>query len=244
MAQRETTSPGWLTMLAEFEDRVDQQRASSIMVISFFLAVIGVVWLIILGISYLINPGQGIVAPLFYVATYYVPIMGIICYTMARQGRLGIATAGFVSQTVLIPLTFVDFNTLYLSNVILFTIPVAAAGGLLRRSGVAITTIIMMVIAVVFSVGQRQAGAPTSINPAETVLADLVVVVVTLAIDAALLYGFAGWPALVAADAQRDVLALQRVAAFGASLDIDNEERLMGQALTFVRTELKFSFAQ
>lgn len=243
MAQREA-SPGWLTMVAEFEDRVDQQRASSIMVISFFLAVIGVIWLIILGVSYLINPGQGIIAPVTYIATYYVPIMGFFCWSMARQGRLGIATAGFVSQTILIPLTFVDFNALYLSNVILFTIPVAAAGGLLRRSGVAITTIIMMVIAVVFSVGQRQAGAPMTINPAETVLADLAVVLVTLAVDAALLYGFAGWPALVAADAQRDVLALQRVAAFGASLDIDNEERLMGQALSFVRTELKFSFAQ
>lgn len=242
MAQR-AISQGPLSLLVEFEDRVDSHHASRLTVIGFVMAILGLIWLVTLIFSLVLNPTGGINSGFFYVVTYAGPILSFITYSTARRGLLGWAAFAFIAQLTLLSVTLVG-GSLHVSNVILFTIPIAAAGGLLRRTGLVLTTMLVFVVLVIYAIGQRQSLETVAIDPSQTVLNDLFVVALALIIDAVLLYIFAGWGPMVAADAQRDVLSLQRVAAFGASLDIDDENRLMGQALNFTRTELKFSFAQ
>lgn len=242
MAQR-AAPQGPLSLLVEFEDRVDSQRARGLTNIGFFLTISGVLWLVAQIAFQLLNPAGSLPDGFFYVISYVGPVLSFTIYQAARRGQLGLASAAFIVETMLLAVTLVG-GSLYMSNVVLFSIPIAAAGGLLRRPGVVITTIAMIIIIIIYAIGQRQNAEPISLDPSNSVGYDLSVIVLTLIIDASLLYGFAGWAPLVAADAQRDVLSLQRVAAFGASLDIDDENRLLGQALNFTRTELKFSFAQ
>lgn len=242
MAQR-GISQGPFSLLVEFEDRVDSQRAQGLTALGLVLSVLGGVWIIIQIATFLFNVSAGLPNGLYYVITYLGPILSVITYQAARRGQLGWAAVAFIAQLFLLTITLVG-GSIYLSNVILFSIPIAAAGGLLRRSGVVLTTALMLIVIVIYAIGQRQDPSVVTLSPSTTVLGDLLVVTLTLIADAGLLYGFAGWAPLVAADAQRDVLSLQRVAAFGASLDIDDENRLMGQALNFARVELKFSFAQ
>ncbi len=242
MAQR-GVAQGPLALLVEFEDRVDSQRARGLTNIGFLMGIAGVLFLLSQVGLQLINPSAEPQTGFYYLITYIGPILSLAIYQGARRGQLGLASAAFITQLILISVTLVG-GSLYLANVVLFSLPIAAAGGLLRRSGVIITTVVMIGIIIIYAIGQRQDLSVVTITPSATVLNDLLVVVFTLVADSALLYGFAGWAPLVAADAQRDVLSLQRVAAFGASLDIDDENRLMGQALTFTRIELKFSFAQ
>ncbi len=242
MAQR-GVSQGPLALLVEFEDRVDSQRARGLTNIGLFLTVAGIIFLLSQIALQIITSSATPVSGFYYVITYLGPALSFTTYQAARRGQLGWASAAFIAQMILFSVTLVGGN-LYLANVVVFSIPIAAAGGLLRRSGVITTTVVMMVILVLYAIGQRQDLTVITIVPSASVVNDLITVALTLVINAWLLYGFAGWAPLVAADAQRDVLSLQRVAAFGASLDIDDENRLMGQALSFTRSELKFSFAQ
>ncbi len=243
MAQHRA-SQGPLSLLVEFEDRVDDQRARVLTAIGFLLAVGGAAWLISLLLSQLFNPTQELPGALYYITTYIGPPLGFAIYQTARRGILSWASFLFIATLVTISIALMGANSLYVGNVIWLTLPIAAAGGLLRRVGLTITTVVMMAVVVVYAIGQRQTPGTITITPSETVLADLVTVAVVVLLDAVLLYVFAGWAPLVAADAQRDVIALQRVAAFGASLDIEDENRLLEQAMTFARAELKFSFAQ
>ncbi|MCU0475239.1 MAG: hypothetical protein MUC99_03840 [Anaerolineae bacterium] len=242
MARQTTPSP--FDLLVEFEDRVDGQRAKALTNIGLGMTSIGVTWLFFLLVAWLINTNQPLPQPLTAPMTYIGPVLSLAIYQTARRGQLSVASGLFITQTILLAITLVGATGLHLSNVILFTMPIAAAGGLLRRGGVVLTTVIMIVIVIIYAIGQRQNPEVLTFSPSDTVVGDLVIVVLTLVIDTALLYVFAGWAPLVAADSQRDVIALQRVAAFGASLDIDDENRLMAQGLSFARVELKFSFAQ
>jgi len=242
MAQR-GVAQGPLTLLVEFEDRVDSQRARGLTNIGFLTCIAGVLFLLSQVALQFINPTADAQIGFYYLITYVGPVISFTIYQTARRGQLGVASAAFIVLCILLSVTLVG-GDLYLSSVIFFSLPIAAAGGLLRRSGVVLTTVLMLGIIVTYAIGQRQDASVITLTPSLSVLDDLLVVALTLILDASLLYGFAGWAPLVAADSQRDVLSLQRVAAFGASLDIDDENRLMGQALNFTRTELKFSFAQ
>jgi GAF domain-containing protein len=237
------TSRGLLSLLTEYEDRIDQQRASGLTVIGFALFILSLGWLAMVLLSVATAPEAQMAGMAHYAVTYAAPVLSLAIWWSARRGFLGTAASLFVGLLALFALTLMGGN-LSFSSVALLTLPLAAAGGLMRRPGISITAAGLVLMTVVFAIAQRQNVQPITIDPAQQVVTDLVIVLVALIIDGALLVTFAGWAPLVASDAQRDVHALQRVAAFGATLDINNEDRLLGQALSFTRNEMKFTFAQ
>lgn len=237
------SSRGPLSLLTEYEDRIDQQRASGLTVIGFVLFVLSSGWLALVLLSVATSPEAQMASLAHYAITYAAPVMSLTVWGLARRGFLGYGAAVFVALLALVALTPMSGN-LSFSSVALLTLPLAAAGGLMRRPGITITSVLLVLVTVVLAIAQRQNVEPIVIDPAQQVAVDLVVILVTLVIDGALLGTFAGWAPMVASDAQRDVHALQRVAAFGATLDINNEDRLLGQALSFTRNEMKFTFAQ
>lgn len=237
------SSRGLLSLLTEYEDRIDQQRASGITVVGFVLFLLSLGWLALALISVATAPEAQMAGMAHYAITYATPVLSLAIWWSARRGFLGSASAMFVALLALFALTIMGGN-LSFSSVALLTLPMAAAGSLMRRPGISITAVLLVLTAVVFAVAQRQYVEPMVIDPAQRVATDLIIVLVTLIVDGALLVIFAGWAPIVASDAQRDVHALQRVAAFGATLDIDNEDRLLAQALSFARNEMKFTFAQ
>lgn len=237
------SSPGILSLRTDFEDRVDRQRAQGLTIIGFTLGLLSLAFLTLALVSYVTAPDALLAPAALYVATYLTPVFSFIIYWCARNAYLGMASALFVGLLGLFALTFTS-NTLSFSSVVLLTLPLAAAGGLMRRTGMTITAVVLGLVTVVFAIAQRQTVGEVVVVPSERVVTDLVLVLVTLIIDAGLLTIFGGWAPVVASDSQRDVLALQRVAAFGASLDIDNEDKLLTQALIFIKSELKFTFAQ
>ena len=234
---------GLLSLLTEYEDRIDQQRASGLTVIGFVLFVLSLGWLTLVLLSVATAPEAQMAGMAHYAVTYAAPVMSLAIWWMARRGFLGSGAAMFVALLALFALTLMGGN-LSFSSVALLTLPLAAAGALMRRPGISITAALLVMLTVVFAIAQRQHVDAIVVDPAQQVATDLVIVLVALILDGALLVTFAGWAPLVASDAQRDVHALQRVAAFGATLDINNEDRLLGQALGFTRNEMKFTFAQ
>lgn len=237
------SSRGLLSLLTEYEDRIDQQRASGLTVIGFVLFILSLGWLTLVLLSVATAPEAQMAGFAHYAVTYAAPVISLAIWWLSRRGFLGSGAAMFVALLALFALTLMGGN-LSFSSVALLTLPLAAAGGLMRRPGITITAALLVLLTVVFAIAQRQHVEAILVDPAQQVATDLVIILVALVIDAALLVTFAGWAPLVASDAQRDVHALQRVAAFGATLDINNEDRLLGQALGFTRNEMKFTFAQ
>jgi GAF domain-containing protein/uncharacterized integral membrane protein len=237
------SSRGLLSLLTEYEDRIDQQRASGLTVIGFVLFLLSLGWLALALVSVATAPEAQMAGMARYAITYLAPALSLATWWTARRGFLGTSAAIFVGLLGLFALTVMGGN-LSFSSVALLTIPMAAAGGLMRRPGIAITAVLLVLMTVIFAIAQRQNVETIVIDPAQQVATDLIVILVTLIVDGALLVTFAGWAPMVASDAQRDVHALQRVAAFGATLDINNEDRLLAQALSFARNEMKFTFAQ
>jgi GAF domain-containing protein len=239
----QTIKTGPFSLLVEYEDRVDQQRARGLTSIGIALTLAGGLWLMAVLVSLLAIEDAPLAGAAIYVATYAVFPLAVVQYQAARRGRLPLSAFIFVIITGLLAITAMN-GTLYLSNVVLLSIPIAAAGSLMRRPGIAVTIAVLLILAVVMAVVQRQAGETITIIPGNQVISDLLMIMAALAIDGALLWTFGGWVPIVALDAQRDVLALRRVAAFGATLDIVDEDRLLAQALQFTRTDLKFNFSQ
>lgn len=239
----QSSTPSFLSLRTDFEDRVDRQRAQGLTVIGFFVFAVSLVWFLLTLVSLVTAPEALLAGAGQYLITYAAWPMALAVFLFARNGYLGLAAGLFVSLLGLFAMTLMG-GTLSLSSVVVLTLPLAAAGGLMRRTGMMTTAVILIVITIVFAIAQRQGVSAMVIDPGQRVVLDLVLVVMTLAADAAMLITFAGWAPLVASDAQRDVLALQRVAAFGASLDIDNEDKLLNQAINFARNEMKFTFAQ
>ena len=240
---QQSSSSGLFSLRTDYEDRVDQQRAQGLTVIGFTLFVVSLLWLILTVISLVTAPEAPLAGAARYVITFTGWALSLATFWLARNGFLGIAASVFVGLLGLFALTLLGGN-LSLSNVVLLTLPLVAAGSLMRRTGMTVTAGLLIVVAIVFAIAQRQGVNELVIDPGQRVIVDLLVVVLTLVADAVMLIVFAGWAPMVASDAQRDVQALQRVAAFGASLDIENEDNLLAQALTFARFEMKFTFAQ
>lgn len=237
------TSSGVFALLTDFEDRVDHQRAVGLTAIGFALFMLSMAWLAAAVATALSTPDAPMAGMLRLPATYAAPVLSLAVWWASRRGFLGTGATLFVVLLGVIALTAMN-GTMSFSTVILLTMPMAAAGSLMRRPGISATAAALVAAVVVLAIVQRQNTAALLVDPSATVLTDFAVTLVTLLVDAGLLVAFAGWAPSVASDAQRDVIALQRVAAFGAALDIDNEDMLLTQALAFVRNEMKFTFAQ
>lgn len=236
------SSTGILSSPVVFEDRVDQQRMHGLIFIGFALLLIALPWLALSLLSAATAPDALMARGASLVISYVAPIAALIVYLTARRGWIGVASAVLVALLSLFAFTVMGGSLLF-SSVIMLSIPMVAAGSLMRRTGMTVTAVLLVVIAVVLAVSQRQAAESIVLDPSQMVLPDLLLILFTLAVDSALLITFAGWAPVVAGDAQRDVVALQRIAEIGASLDINDEDRLLGQALSFVRSDLKFPFA-
>lgn len=234
---------GPLSLLTDYEDRVDQQRASGLTVIGFILALLSLGWLAMVLLSAATAPDAVMAGLTRYIIIYVMPVLSLAIWWTARHGFVGPSASMFVALLGLFALTIMS-GSLSFSSVGLLTLPLVAAGSLMRRPGIAITAMLLVLMTVFFAIAQRQNVETIVVDPANQVATDLILIVATLIVDGALLVMFAGWAPEVASDSQRDVHALQRVAAFGATLDIDNEDRLLSQALGFARNEMKFSFAQ
>lgn len=237
------SSTGILSSPITFEDRVDQQRMRGLIFIGFALLMIALPWLGLSLLSAATAPEAPMARGASLVITYVAPAASLAIYLTARRGFIGVSSAVLVALLGLFAITVMG-GSLSFSSVIMLSIPLVAAGSLMRRTGMTVTAVLLIATAIVLAVAQRQTAETVLIDPGQSVLSDLLLILFTLAVDAILLITFAGWAPAVASDAQRDVQALQRIATIGASLDIDDEDRLLGQALSFVRTEMKFTFGQ
>ncbi|MBK9124591.1 MAG: hypothetical protein IPM16_15940 [Chloroflexi bacterium] len=237
------SSTGILSSPVVFEDRVDQQRMRGLIFIGFALLLIALPWLALSLLSAATAPDAPMARGAGLVISYVAPVAALVVYLTARRGLIGVASAVLVALLGLFAMTVMG-GSLSFSSVIVLSIPMVAAGSLMRRTGMTITGALLVATAIVLAVAQRQTAETVVMDPGQSVLPDLLLVMFTLIVDSALLIAFAGWAPVVASDAQRDVIALQRVAAIGASLDINDEDRLLGQALSFVRADMKFPFAQ
>src|SRR5688500_20020430 len=137
------SSRGLLSLLTEYEDRIDQQRASGLTVIGFVLFILSLGWLTLVLLSVATAPEAQMAGFAHYAVTYAAPVISLAIWWLSRRGLLGSGAAMFVALLALFALTLMGGN-LSFSSVALLTLPLAAAGGLMRRPGIPLTAALLV----------------------------------------------------------------------------------------------------
>ena len=80
------SSRGLLSLLTEYEDRIDQQRASGLTLIGFVLFLLSLGWLALALISVATAPEAQMAGMADYAITYAMPVLSLAIWWSARRG--------------------------------------------------------------------------------------------------------------------------------------------------------------
>jgi GAF domain-containing protein len=231
----------------DYRNPVERQRARALLVLSWVLAVVLVLWVVAAGVPALINgellseyvePSAILTAILIFFVTYSV-----------QRGRLLWASWLFVANLIVSIASPVltqyqsDDPTMALS--ILLVIPVVAAGVLLNRRSMIWVGAVMVGLLAGRAYLQSLALNPIRTVPANGTGIDFALLLMSLGLAYLFLYVFNGSGERAVEDALAQIDRMQEIASFpGLVNDVTNEAALLERAIDLQRQRLKYAIAQ
>jgi GAF domain-containing protein len=226
-----------------YTNPIDRQRANALLVILWlFMILVPAVALIpnLLGLQEL-----ALLDNVYYLLVPVITILiSILMLVFVQTGNLRLAARTFVffHLVSIVPL-FV--NGLYQPVVIVYLIPLVAAGVLLSRRGMLFTLACILVMLAAATAIQYQLDEVLTIFPAQRVLSDGLVVIITISVIMLYLVLFNGNTNVTVRDSLGGTNQLQWVSEFSEQIaQAKDEPDLMRVILNLLRERFKYDFVQ
>lgn len=229
----------------EYQSRVEQQRANNLNLINLIMMLVTGSWLIIALLANLVAGNMQGVPNLLHPLSYIIPPVTLVIFVMLRSGGLRNAVWLFIGLLMVGP-ALISQHGIWSNLTVYFIVPIIAAGGLLKRSHLAIVLgVTLIFIGAAYYIQTTQGNAMTLLRD-ERAFSDLLVVVLSLALSSFFLFTFSGQTQLIAQAAQRDLQAYDQLAKVAPSLNdaTRDENALISDALQFYLRALNAASAQ
>ncbi|GAB4529418.1 MAG: hypothetical protein OHK0046_49280 [Anaerolineae bacterium] len=171
------------------------------------------------------------------------PVMFLGVQLLVPSGRLNLALWLFVG-VLLVSMASPATLNVYDVDTMLVVVPLVAAGVLLGRRGLLLTSLVVIVIVLMGAFDQSQDIGGYAFIPSETVTLDLVVSLTILLMVMVFMYLFGGGTQRLMSDALTDVRQFQMVARFVARVRRNVEEDVYVGVLKLLQNDLQYNFAQ
>jgi GAF domain-containing protein len=227
-----------------YSNPIDRQRAT---------AILTMIWLFIAA-----SPGVLIIpnllalneAPILYdnlfllLIPIFTVLVCLLVLAFVQTGNLRLATRTFVFFHLVAVAPLFTFG-LYLPIVIVFVIPVAAAGVLLSRRGMLFTLTCVLVMLAAASAVQLQLDEVLTLFPAQEVLNNGLVVIITITVISLYMLLFNGNINVTVREALGGTNQLAWVSEFSERIaHAADENALMNASLGLLRDRFKYDFVQ
>jgi GAF domain-containing protein len=180
----------------------------------------------------------------FLLIPIFTVLVCLLVLAFVQTGNLRLATRMFVFFHLIAVAPLFTFG-LYLPVVIVFVIPVAAAGVLLSRRGMLFTLACVLVIIAAASAVQLQLDEVLTLFPAQEVLNDGLVVIITIAVISLYMVLFNGNINVTVREALGGTNQLAWVSEFSERIaQAADETALMSASLDLLRDRFKYDFVQ
>lgn len=225
-----------------YPDPLDLQRAQILLWVSAIVTFFLLVWVLL---GFLPQLQRGATLSTDFGTGVITLVASLVIYRLVQVGRLPAASWLFVGMllfnaTILTILSnFTGRAAIIGTNVIVLSIPLVAAGVLLERRAMLVAALVLLAIIIYGALGQSQITTPVTLQPANRVLLDFVVLTLSLGVIFLFLVVIAGSFQAVAARSVEMMGQRHWMSSFGLELARSNDEfALQANALQSLRQNL------